>query len=202
MAYADAYGALKRSAELAAEARLGEGALLLRVGLLVGAGDYMDRFPWWVRRIDEGGIVPVPEPRDRPVQVIDVRDVAAFAVSAAERGLSGPYTVTGRAVSMERLLGAVASVSGSGAAIAWRPEAAFEAAGVRPWTELPLWIPASVPEMAHMLDVDVSRAHAAGLETRPLEDTARQVLDWDRARRPGPMANGIDRETEAAILAG
>ena len=201
MAYAGAYGPLKRSAEVAAAARLGERALLLRVGLLVGRGDYMDRFPWWVRRIDEGGTVPAPEPRDRPVQVVDVRDVAAFAVSAVERGLSGPYTVTGRAMPMERMLSVVAQVAGSGAEIAWRPEAAFEAAGVAPWDGLPLWIPTSMPELRHMLDADASRAHAAGFAARPLAETVRDVLEWDRARRPTDMACGIDRETEAAILA-
>ena len=202
MAYAGAYGPLKRSAERAAEARLGERALPLRVGLLVGAGDYMDRFPWWVRRIDEGGTVPAPEPRDRPMQVIDVADVAAFALLAVERGLSGPHTVTGPAVPMERLLSAIAAVSGSGAEVAWRPEAAFETAGVEPWDGLPLWVPTTRAALRHILDVDVSRALAAGLATRPIEDTVREVLAWDRARRPTEMRCGIDRDTEAAVLAG
>lgn len=202
MAYGAAYGPLKRSAEVAAVTRSGGRALLLRVGLLVGAGDYMDRLPWWVRRIDEGGPVPAPEPRDRPVQVVDVRDVAAFAVSAVERGLAGPFTVTGRAMPMERLLEAIVRVAGSDAQIAWRPEAAFEAAGVAPWDGLPLWLPTSMPGLRHMLDADVSRAHAAGFAARPLEETIRDVLEWDRARRPTEMANGIDRDTEAAVLAG
>jgi nucleoside-diphosphate-sugar epimerase len=41
--YGSAYGALKREAELVALSHLGDRALILRAGLLVGAGDYTDR---------------------------------------------------------------------------------------------------------------------------------------------------------------
>lgn len=43
IAYGAAYGPLKRACEIAAQERLGDSATLLRVGLLVGAGDYTDR---------------------------------------------------------------------------------------------------------------------------------------------------------------
>ena len=199
-AYGEAYGRLKRACEVAAEVRLGERVTVLRAGLLVGPGDYMDRLAWWVRRIDEGGRVPAPAPPGRPVQMIDARDAAAFALRCATEGLSGTYDVTGPSMPLSRLLDAIAAVAGSDAEIVWRPEAAFEAAGVAPWTGLPLWVPAG-PERRHFLDADVSRALEAGLAPRPLEETLRDVLEWDRGRRGTPLACGIDREAEARVLA-
>ena len=48
----ESYWPLKRACELAAIAALGDNAILLRAGLLVGAGDRSDRLAWWARRID------------------------------------------------------------------------------------------------------------------------------------------------------
>ena len=50
--YGGSYGPLKRECEKILELELGCKAVLLRAGLLVGKGDYTDRFTWWVRRID------------------------------------------------------------------------------------------------------------------------------------------------------
>jgi 2'-hydroxyisoflavone reductase len=52
-----------------------------------------------------------------------------------------------------------------------------------------------------MLSVDPSPAFAAGLETRPLEETARDTLEWVRSgeARPDPPA-GLDRVKEEAVL--
>ena len=52
------------------------------------------------------------------------------------------------------------------------------AADVQPWTELPLWLPGS--EHAGMARADISRALAAGLTFRPLEETIADTLAWDR----------------------
>lgn len=74
------------------------------------------------------------------------------------------------------------------------------AAGLSPWIEVPLWFPRSSPAF-HLLDISVDRAFAHGFETRPVEDTLRQILDWDRGRRGTPLKAGFAREKEAALLA-
>eukprot|EP00903_Cladosiphon_okamuranus_P001951 g1949.t1 len=48
-AYGASYGLLKRACEIEAERLLGERSTSLRVGLLVGAGDYTDRLTWHVQ---------------------------------------------------------------------------------------------------------------------------------------------------------
>jgi 2'-hydroxyisoflavone reductase len=198
--YGTAYGALKREAELVALSRLGDRALILRAGLLVGAGDYTDRLTYWVRRIDRGGTIPLPGDPERPVQLIDVRDAAAFIVTAGEKGMSGTFNLTGRPVSMASVFEACREVTASDARFVWRPEADIRAAGLAPWTEVPLWLPSSDAAFRYLLEISTDRAFAAGLKVRPLQETLRDILDWDR-RRATPLKAGMPPEKEARLLA-
>ena len=119
VAYGQSYGPLKRACEVVAQEMLGERAILLRSGLLVGAGDYSDRLTWWVRRIDQGGRIPVPAAKDSFFQMIDVRDAAAFAVRAAMEGRSGIYNMTSRDMPLSALLDAIVAVTGADAELVW-----------------------------------------------------------------------------------
>jgi hypothetical protein len=79
------------------------------------------------------------------------------------------------------------------------------ARGVRPWTGLPLWVPATEQAVHRVL---VRRAVAAGLRFRPLFETARDTLAWDRATpvasRPAGVGLGaggpLDPAEEARLL--
>lgn len=199
--YGTAYGALKREAELVAQSRLGDRALILRVGLLVGAGDYTDRLTYWVRRIDQGGTIPLPGDPDRLVQLIDARDAAAFIVSAGEQGASGTLNLTGRPVSFAAVCEACRDLTGSNARFAWRPEAEILAAGLTPWSEVPLWLPSSEAAFRYLLEISTDKAFAAGLKVRDLRETVRNILDWDRGRRATPLKAGMPPEKEARLLA-
>src|SRR3954454_15202703 len=87
----ETYGGLKVLCERAAVERHGPSTVLVRPTYVVGPDDYTWRFPWWVARIARGGEVLVPEPKDVPAQVIDVRDMADWMVSLLENGHSGAY---------------------------------------------------------------------------------------------------------------
>lgn len=202
-AYGASYGPLKRACERAAIERLGERATALRVGLLVGAGDYTDRLTWWARRVDEARgsrrRVPVPGPPERPVQTIDARDAALFALRCTEGALGGVWNVTGQSMPLSELLDAIRRAAGSQAEIVWVDEGTIVAAGIRPWSELPLMTPPG-EAFRHFLEVDAARARAAGLSTRPLAETLGPLLAWDRGRRERPLQCGIGPEQEAALL--
>ena len=204
-AYGASYGPLKRACERAAADRLGGRATALRARLLVGAGDYTDRLTWWVRRIDEvkgvKGRVPAPGPPSRPVQLIDVRDAAAFAVRSADRGLGGVWNVVGAPMPFADLLGAIIDATGAAAEIVWVDEAAIAAAGVEPWTDMPLMTPPGA-DFRHFLDVDAGRARAAGLTARPLADTLARLAAWDRGRRDVALRCGTSGAQETALLGG
>ena len=199
--YGDAYGALKREAELVALSRLGRRALICRSGLLVGAGDYTDRLTYWVRRIDVGGTVPLPGEPERPAQLIDVRDAAGFIVSALERGLDGILNLTGRPFPIADIFEQCREVAGSSARFIWVSERQILAAGLVPWSDVPLWIPKSDATYRHFLEINTDKAIAAGLRVRPLRETVENILLWDRTRRTMPLKAGIPPDREPMLLA-
>lgn len=200
VAYAPSYGPLKRACEIVAQEMLGERAILLRSGLLVGAGDTSDRLTWWVRRIEQGGRIPVPAARDSFFQMIDVRDAAAFAVRAALDARSGIYNMTSRDMPLSALLDAIVAVTGAEAELVWLPADKLQEVGIEPWTELPLIVPTDALRR-YFFQIDTERARSDGLSCRPIAETLTDLLRWDRAQRDRPLSCGLSPAQEQALLA-
>lgn len=203
------YGPQKAACEAVVQRVFGERALIVRPGLIVGPGDRSGRFSYWPWRVAEGGEALVPAVAStEPLQFIDVRDLAAWMVLLLERGESGVFNGTGPVLpepdwTWPGLIDACrdeAAARGLGTAT---PVAVAEsmllARGVAPWTELPLWLPSTDADYAGFNRVDLTRAVASGLLTRPLRETVAAVLDEgippaDDRRRAGKLAR--DREAE------
>jgi 2'-hydroxyisoflavone reductase len=204
----DDYAAAKRGGELAAVAAFGDRALLARAGLILGPYEGVGRMPWWLGRMDRGGDVLAPGPPDLPLQLIDCRDLAAWMLSAADRGLGGAYNLTSARghATMATLLGAARDVTGSRATLVWVTPEVIEAAGIQPWTELPVWLPPT-EEYAGIHDTDVSAALAAGLTCMPVAQTVADTWRWLQEEgypqpQPGRPAHGLDPDTERRVLVG
>ncbi|MFI2302672.1 NAD-dependent epimerase/dehydratase family protein [Actinacidiphila glaucinigra] len=201
------YARAKRGGELAAAESFGDHALLVRAGLILGPYENIGRLPWWLNRIARGGPVLAPGPRDLPLQYIDVRDLAAWLLDAAHSGLGGAYNLVsppGHTTTGE-LLGACAAVTGSGAELRWTEPEKVLAAGIEPWSELPVWLPPG--ELYDTLHTgDVSRALATGLRCRPVTETVADTWKWLRSlggtapQRPDRPTVGLDPAKEAAAL--
>ena len=184
------YGGLKVGCERAVGAALPGRALVVRPGMIVGPHDYTDRFPYWCRRVAEGGDVLAPGDPEQQVQLIDARDLAGWMVRMAEEGRTGVLNATGPEyeLTMRGMLEGIREATGSDARFVWASEEFLLDAGVEPWEEMPFWVP---KEMAGILSVDVGRAVGAGLVFRPLEETVRDV--------PGPEAEVPEVEIGAGI---
>jgi 2'-hydroxyisoflavone reductase len=169
------YGALKALCEREVERAFPGRSTLVRAGLIVGAHDPTGRFTYWPHRIARGGDVLVPGPAWRQVQFVDVRDLAEWMLRAAEIGLDGPYNATGNST-MGAVVDAARRVSGAAARAVEVDDAFLSAHGVAEWMELPLWIDPSSEGWQHFMEVDASRASAAGLTFRPLDDTVAATL--------------------------
>ena len=169
------YGALKALCERAVEDALPGRSASIRAGLIVGPHDPTGRFTYWPHRIARGGDVLVPGPAWRPIQLIDVRDLAAWVVTVAEERLAGPFNATGPAT-MGAVVDAARRVAGSSARSVEVDDAFLAAQDVGEWMELPLWVDTRNDEWRHFLEVDVSRAAAAGLTFRPLDETVAATL--------------------------
>jgi 2'-hydroxyisoflavone reductase len=192
------YGPLKAACERVVEEVYGERGTSVRAGLIVGPYDPTERFTYWPRRLAEGGDVLAPgTPGDR-VQFIDARDLAGWLVELAQRGPGGPLNATGPADPLTRgeALTRIAAAVGGDVRLHWVDDEAVLAAGIEPWMELPLWLPGD--EYAELMTVDISKALAAGLTFRPLEQTAVDTLAWSRGA--GEQRPTLSRDKERTLL--
>ena len=201
------YGALKARCERALTALMGERALNVRAGLLIGPYDPTGRLGYWIDRVADGGEMLVPGRLDRTLQLIDTRDVAGWLLRMGSEQRGGTFNVTGpvRPLTMDRLLSDIAAVTGSDPQRCVVDEAFLLANEVQPFNELPLWLPA---DQAGMLNVDIGRAVAAGLSFRPLRDSVADIAAWQRENQAkATLASGItmgstlSRQREATLLA-
>lgn len=173
-------------------------AVLVRAGLIFGPHENIARIAYWLRRCAEGGVVLAPGRPERPLQYVDARDLAAWMLDAAAHAeVRGPYNVTGPTghVTMGELLEACVEVSSGGATLQWVSDQRLLDAGGVPWSEFPAW----VPEGSRLYDVNVERALATGLKTRPALDTVRGT--WDVGLVPPREGIGMTRAREAELLA-
>ncbi len=202
------YGPLKAMTEAAALQAWGEAACLrIRPGLVIGPQDPTQRFTYWpvrLARAQAGEPVLAPGRPDTPVQWIDARDLAAFTLKALTEGRQGAVNVhTGRdELRLGAVLDEMAAALQCQPRCVWVPDEALQAAGVTPWNELPLWLPAQ-GEYAHFMRNSSERARAWGLRTRPVAETARDILTWWQAL-PAPQQAfdkaGLAPERERELL--
>jgi 2'-hydroxyisoflavone reductase len=201
------YAAAKRGGELAA-LQFGDRVLLGRAGLILGPYEDVGRLPWWLDRLARGGTTLAPGPKDLPLQYIDARDLAIFLLDASAAGRTGAYNLVSPPghTTMGGLLDIAVDVTGGRAELRWTDPEPILAAGVQPWTDLPIWLP---PGADHdfLHGGDVSRALAAGLRLRPVRDTVADTWAWMRSVGGAPPVRsdrppvGLDPATEQAILA-
>ena len=189
------YGALKALCERAVERVLGDRALVVRPGLIVGPHDPTGRFTYWPHRVARGGDVLAPGPPERRVQFVDVRDLGEWIVHACERRLGGTFNATRPGVEWGELLAACVEVTASGAEPVWVDDEFLLEQGVGQWLELPLWI--AEPDSVGVHMADVARALADGLSFRPLSETVEATLG---EAEPTETA-GLAPQREADLLA-
>jgi len=203
----DDYAAAKRGGELAVLEHFAGPSILARAGLILGPYELVGRMPWWLRRIARGGDVLAPGPQDMPIQYIDCRDLAAWLLHAADEGISGTFNAVSRPghATMESLLNAAIAATGSSANLIWVQPSVIEAAGIQPWTELPVWAPPD-GEAAALHNGNVDAIIAAGLVCRPVEETVVDTWRWLQAEGDPPVMegrprHGLDPEREREVLA-
>ena len=167
----ETYGPLKVLAEQRVHARYNE-ALIIRPTYVIGPRDYTMRFPTWVQRCADGGVVEVPLPSDVAFQYIDAADQAQFIVDQLERRTSGTFNTAAPSVPFEQMIATLAAVvGGPDLELRWVEATDADAESGR----FPLW---SGSRSEAVLQIDASAAVALGLTCRPLAESARETLDW------------------------
>ena len=210
------YGAAKVACERAVLDVFGpERASIARAGLVGGPGDHTGRSGYWpwrfARAAATGRVVVVPSRTDRPTSVIDVRDLAAWLVGAADGGRAGVHDVAGEVLTLGRHLdaaraAATAATAATAAAtdvsvVPLADELLLER-GVAPWSgqrSLPLWIPDD--DHQGMNDRPAVRARSAGLARRTLAETLADALAWERLQPVHPHGAGLSDADEDEVRA-
>lgn len=205
------YPQAKAGAELAVLERFGERAFLIRPGVILGPHENIGRLPWWLNRMAGGGDVLAPGRPDDGIQFIDSRDLAEWTLHLATGSAApGAYDAVSPVGlhTMGSLLDACVRVAGSPdrpPTLRWTADDVVLGAGIEPWIELPLWLPAGELHDA-LHGSDVSKAVAAGLTYRSPVDTASDTWTWLQSvggevpQREDRPALGLAADKEARAL--
>ena len=204
------YGGLKAACEVVVDRIFGTRATHVRPGLIVGPFDGSDRFGYWVARFRHPGLLGerparaiVPAPPERPIQLVDGRDLAAWILDLAARDVAGTFNACSPAFEwrMSTLVKALVAGATTPPRPAWIDEDALVAHGIAPWVGLPLWLLASEADSAGFMAMDCSRACDAGLSIRPLAGTIDDTADWLAARdNAGAWKHVMSADAERALL--
>lgn len=211
---APSYPTAKRAAELAVERRLGSRSILLRCTSIVGSDPRMHargEGSYWPVRMRRGGAILAPDDDGAVIQLIDVKDVAAFAVHAIDTHAAGAFNLVGPArplpfqeylrVLREAWLARPAAATGEEPRLVWVSPDWLIAHGATPWDVVPGWIPADDHEPG-FYTISNARAVAAGLTFRPLRSTLDDVYDSLAGRTfTEEMVGGLPAARERELLA-
>jgi nucleoside-diphosphate-sugar epimerase len=199
------YGPLKARCEEEARKAFPGKAIVVRPGLIIGPGDYSDRFSYWPIRIFSGGEVMAPGNPDDPVQFIDCRDLGEWYIRLVEGKALGTYNGVGprSPMTIAGMLYGIRAAVDNEISFTWVDADFLEKHEVQPWMEMTVWVP-PVGEYAGFSSSSIQRALDAGLSFRPLADTANATMDyWNSLpgeRRAKPKA-GLSAEKEKKVLA-
>jgi 2'-hydroxyisoflavone reductase len=157
------YGPAKVACEQDVVARFGDRASILRPGKVAGPHDDQDGLTYWVRETARGGRVELPGDPRQPVQLIDVRDLAALAVRLIVDERGGAFNVVGPSLTITEVIETCVAAAGTTVEIVPVPERrAPLLQPERPWATR---------------QRSGAKAQAAGMPSTPLAVTAADVLD-------------------------
>jgi len=199
------YGPLKARCEKAAQNAFPGHCIVVRPGLIVGPGDYSDRFTYWPVRIHRGGEVMAPGNPTDPVQFIDCRDLGEWYIRLVEDKAVGVYNGTGPAapMSIAEMLYGIRATTAVPLSFTWVPADFLKEHEVEEWVHMTVWVPPE-GEYAGFSSASIGRALDNGLTFRPLASTAEDTVEYWQSlaedRRAKPRA-GLDPDKETEVLA-
>lgn len=194
------YGPLKVLCERALEELMPGRVTSLRPGVIAGRDDPSDRLPYWVVRPTQGGEVLVPNVPDLGIQFTDVRDLGEFSVDFAEQRKAGIFNSIGfkDTLTLKELVHACRDVMEVECSFTWVDEDFLLERQVRPFVELPFWLPAPYARR-----FENKKGLAAGMRFRPISETIRETADWHFEERGADYrwrTYGMQPEREKALL--
>lgn len=178
---ADDYGINKAESERRLQRAAGNKLTLVRPGPIKGDRDGGPDLVTWLMRARSGGQHIGPGDGTDTVELVDVKDVAAFLAACVERRHLGAWNLTGSPMTFRSFLGQCNVITQSKAEFVWIPHSFLTNHGLKTDYELqtyagnfPFWRPE--PQLRNIFQISSAKAFNVGWTTRPLADTARDCM--------------------------
>jgi len=156
------YGPAKVACEQDILARFGDRASIVRPGKVAGPHDNQNGLTYWVRGTARGGRIELPGNPQQPVQLIDVRDLAALVLRLLIDDRGGAFNAVGPSLTITEVIETCAAAAGTAVEIVPVPERRVPLLQPeRPWSTR---------------QRSAAKARAAGMPVTPLSVTAADVL--------------------------
>lgn len=147
------YATRKRAGEQAVERTYGDRGTVLSCTSIQGpsdspqAADAGTMAGYWPHRFLTGEPLLAPDDATAFVQLIDVRDMAAFAILAIEQGFGGRYNIVGpeEPLTFPKYLRAWSEAADHRTPIVWAEPDWLQQQGVRPWSDQLLYASCNRP---------------------------------------------------------
>lgn len=191
------YGPLKVLCEQEAERQFPGKAIVLRLGHPVGPRERIGALTYWVARMAQGGEILAPGDAYIPVQLIDLRDFAEWAVRMSEEREAGIFNAVGPASSLSwgEMLGAL--------------RGAFSVPAFLTWVPIPWLLEQRAPSVGALLfwanesggtpgiwKLSNEKAKAHGLTYRPLSTTILDTSAWYKSLTTEQQTSALMRWDE------
>ena len=199
----ETYGPLKAECDRIVREILGDSCTVVRPSYIVGPGDTTDRFTYWVDRIHRGGDVLAPSQPGAIIQWVDVRDLCPWVVQLVERNVQGIYNAAGPSseVTREGLMWGMRATTAAPVQFWWPDDALLDELEISP----PMLSTGSRNLTGEgSIVFDNTASMQAGLDYRPLADSALATLEWWRlepAERRAEPRGWISADKERAAIA-
>ena len=202
----------KAESERRLNALVGERLTIVRPGPIKGERDDTPDLLTWLRRCQSGGRHIGPGIGAEHVQIVDVRDVARFLVTAIERSVYGTFNLTGAPMTFPEYMGRCAEAvrSTSRVEFVWIPREFLHEHGLdpAPWNDpkhphylglFPGWHPE--PERVGVAQISSRKAFDTGWTQRPFAETAADYL-WfiEDSGSNADWKDELSPEVEARVL--
>lgn len=184
----ETYGRLKVTCENLIEQIYENRCALLRPQIVAGPGDPSGRYTYWVQRAQQAGPMLALGDGTDHLQVIDVRDLARFAVRVVESQAHGAFNLAGPRLTWKQFMAMLGAQE-----VVWVNQTVLESCDVTEF-ELPLFRPERGPRSA-LMDISNERAKSAGLTLTDPEVTLRDTRSWLQGREFSPSLS-LERERE------
>ncbi len=190
------YPDAKVAAEHKSRLVLGDKLSIIRPGLIAGPGDLSDRLGYWMNRTAGSGPVLIPEDLSRPVQFVDVRELAS-AIAAG--GLPKVLDAVRQSMSFEQFLSRVAHVAGYEGEFVKASDSWLLEQGANYWAgekSLPLWLPAEDQNMLNRAGAKFTTPQ------RQLEQILSDIFEDEKYRGLNrKRRSGMSRNFELSLIA-